>query len=79
MMKNVLKLTKENANKVLIVYHKEDNDGVFSAALMYHWIVDCLSKYLQAKKENVTLLGADYNMLDTLAKDKRMICVLIIG
>ena len=33
-MKNVLKLTKENENKVLIVYHKEDNDGVFSAALM---------------------------------------------
>ena len=71
MMKNVLKLTKENANKVLIVYHKEDNDGVFSAALMYHWIVDCISKHLRTKKENVTLLGADYNMLDTLAKDRK--------
>lgn len=63
-----IKITEENKNKVLIVYHKEDNDGVFSAALTYHWLVDCMPKI---KKEDITLLGVDYNMLDTLAKNRK--------
>ena len=59
-----------NNKKALIVYHKEDNDGVFSAALMYHFMVDCMLNESKFNKENIVLFGADYNILDSLSKDK---------
>ena len=44
-------------NKYLIIYHKEDNDGVFSAALFYDYIITTL------KCDNIKLMGCDYNEL----------------
>ena len=57
-------------DKVLIVYHKDDNDGVFSGALIYKYLTKYMYDGILIKKENITLLPADYNMLDELAKDK---------
>lgn len=50
----------ENFNmegKILICYHKEDNDGVFSGALLYNYCV----YNLQCEKEDIVLLGLNYN------------------
>lgn len=55
----------ENNNmegKILICYHKEDNDGVFSGALLYNYFVYTL----QYEKEDVILLGLDYNIVKEL-------------
>lgn len=50
--------------KFLLIYHKEDNDGVISAALLYDWILNKLN----TSKENIDLLPADYNILSKFAK-----------
>lgn len=49
----------------LIIYHKEDNDGVFSAAIFEDYILNTLHK----KLEDLVFIGADYNMLSTFAKE----------
>lgn len=51
-------------DKVLIVYHREDNDGVYSAALIYRY----LEEKMHVRKENIDTLGADYNMLALMKK-----------
>ncbi len=51
--------------KYLIIYHKEDNDGVFSAAIFY----DYITRVLNYKLEDICFIGADYNMLTQFAKD----------
>jgi len=51
--------------KYLIIYHNEDNDGLFSAALFY----DYLTNDLKIKLEDICFLGANYNMLETFAKE----------
>lgn len=43
----------------LIVYHKEDNDGVMSCALMLKYLLE----EMNASRDNITLLGANYNDL----------------
>lgn len=48
----------------LLIYHKEDNDGVVSAALLYDWILNKLN----TSKENINLLPADYNILSKFAE-----------
>ena len=48
--------------KFLIIYHKEDNDGVFSAAIMQKYIFDTFSGI------RVSLKGVDYNMLNNITK-----------
>lgn len=43
----------------LIIYHKEDNDGLFSAAILY----DYITRVLNIKLEDLCFIGADYNDL----------------
>lgn len=45
--------------KFLLIYHREDNDGVFSGAIFYHYLVN----ELHVPEEDVTLMGVDYNQL----------------
>lgn len=52
-------------DKVLLIYHKDDNDGVYSAALIYRY----LEERLHVEKENIYPLGADYNYLDTVKRE----------
>lgn len=51
--------------KYLIIYHKEDNDGVFSAAIFYDYIIN----ELHYKLEDLCFIGADYNELAKFAKE----------
>lgn len=44
-------------SKILICYHNEDNDGVFSCALLYNYFKD----ELHFKHEDIVLFGLDYN------------------
>lgn len=53
-------------NKFLIIYHKEDNDGVFSAALAYVY----LTKTLNYKKEQIFFEGTTYSKLAEKYPDK---------
>ena len=49
--------------KFLLIYHREDNDGVFSGAIFYHYLVN----ELKISEDNITLMGADYNQLSEFA------------
>jgi len=51
-------------NKYLIIYHKEDNDGVFSAALMQDYIMARLG----IDAGDIDLMPADYNDMETMAR-----------
>lgn len=52
-------------DKVLLIYHKDDNDGVYSAALIYRY----LEERLHVEKENIYPLGVDYNKLDSIKRE----------
>ena len=43
-------------SKALVVYHKDDNDGVFSAAI----VINYLQHELHVKRENIDTIKADY-------------------
>ena len=45
--------------KYLLIYHREDNDGVFSGGLLYNY----LRFELKIPESDITPMGADYNML----------------
>lgn len=47
-------------DKYLIIYHSEDNDGVFSATVYYDWLISVM----HIDKESIQLMPATYNMLD---------------
>ena len=51
--------------KYLIIYHKEDNDGVFSGTLIY----DHLINNLHVPQEDIILLGTEYNSLAEFSKE----------
>ena len=53
---NIFKMKHE----YLIIYHKEDNDGVFSGALAYNYVKEYL------KKNDIVLFGTEYNELNKL-------------
>ena len=53
----------------LIIYHKEDNDGLFSMAIIYNYLI--IEKNIN--KDSVKLFGADYNDLDKLSLDDDII------
>lgn len=54
----------ENSNKVLILYHKEDNDGIWSGALFVnHFIHD-----LNYDKGNVIYHGMNYGDMNSITK-----------
>lgn len=48
--------------KFLIVYHCEDNDGVFSAAIIKHYLITSLN----IPEKEIDLLGSTYNSLNKL-------------
>ena len=52
-------------NKALIIYHKEDNDGVFSAAIIRNYLV----YEQQYEKEDVICIGFDYNDSAEITKE----------
>lgn len=49
--------------KYLIIYHKEDNDGLFSAAIIYNYLI-----HMKVKPSNITLYGCDYNDIDIISE-----------
>ena len=51
----------------LIIYHKEDNDGVFSAAIIYDYIINVL----KMKLEDLVFIGADYSMMKDFSNDEK--------
>lgn len=55
--------------KYLIIYHKEDNDGLFSMAIVYNYLVNDE----RVAKDNIRLFGADYNDLEKLSLDDDII------
>lgn len=53
--------------KYLLIYHKEDNDGVFSGALFYDYLVNVMS----VDKSDIRLFPADYNDLKKFAESHK--------
>lgn len=49
--------------KILIIYHKEDNDGVVSCAMMYDYITKIIPD------AQIELFGADYNNLKSITSE----------
>lgn len=45
--------------KYLLIYHREDNDGLFSAAIFYDYLINKIKE----NPENIDFLPADYNLL----------------
>lgn len=52
--------------KYLLVYHKEDNDGLFSMSIMYHH----LTKTVGVKEEDIDLFGANYQEMSEVNEDE---------
>ena len=50
--------------KYLIIYHGEDNDGLFSGALFYDYLI----RKMNVPAENIETLGANYNHLADFQK-----------
>ena len=50
--------------KYLLIYHEEDNDGLFSGAIFY----DYLTTKINVDKKDIHLLGATYNFLNDFIK-----------
>lgn len=53
----------------LIIYHKEDNDGLFSMAIIYNYLI----AEKNINKDSIKLFGADYNDLEKLSLDDDLI------
>ena len=52
--------------KYLIIYHKEDNDGLFSMAIIYNY----LTHELHVDRKKIDLFGADFNDMKRICNDK---------
>ena len=52
--------------KYLVIYHKEDNDGIISAALVYYH----LTKRMRVDGPSITMMPADYNTLNRLTDEE---------
>lgn len=59
-MIDMIDLQNWKDKKILLVYHMEDNDGTFSAAIIFKW----MTEYLNVTKENVILCPCTYVSLD---------------
>lgn len=59
-------------DKILIWYHNEDNDGLFSAAICYSYIVH----ELKISKDNIVLQGMTYNLFKEQYPDYESLEVL---
>lgn len=53
-------------NKILIIYHKEDNDGLFSMAIIYNYLVH----ENNVNPDNIIYYGVDYNELNNLSEEE---------
>ena len=53
-------------NKYLILYHKEDNDGLFSMAIIFNY----LTHEFHVDRKNIDLFGADFNDMKRICSDK---------
>lgn len=51
--------------KYLIIYHRDDNDGVFSGAIF----LDYLINILKVDREEIDTMGADYNTLSKFSSE----------
>ena len=56
----------DSRDKFLIIYHKEDNDGLFSMAIIYNYLVNDM----HIKPENIHRLGADYKDMNVISTVK---------
>lgn len=54
----------KEVKRYLIVYHEEDNDGVFSGALLYDYLVN----EKDVSKEHITTVPATYNSIKDIIK-----------
>ena len=52
--------------KYLLIYHKEDNDGVFSAAIILNYLMTH-----DIARDEINLIGADYNLMNYFQKNKQ--------
>ena len=52
--------------KYLIIYHKEDNDGLFSMGIIYNYLIH----ELRVDRKNIDLFGADFNDMKRICSDK---------
>lgn len=50
-------------DKILVIYHKEDNDGLFSAAIVINYFIH----ELKCNKQNIIPLGVDYDDLTNMS------------
>ena len=57
-----------HAEKYLIIYHREDNDGLFSGSIMYDYLIHKLN----IDPENIDRLPADYNILAEFSKEMKV-------
>lgn len=55
-----------NKDTHLIIYHREDNDGLFSAAILF----DYLTSVLKIDKNQINLFGATYNDMNNFDVNK---------
>ena len=51
--------------KYLLIYHREDNDGLFSGAIFYNYLIHKLN----VDKNDIELFGSDYNELEIWSKN----------
>ena len=49
----------------LIIYHREDNDGLFSAGIFYDYLINKMN----LKLEDLCFIGGNYNSLSEFAKE----------
>lgn len=59
-------VNNDSFKEYCIVYHKEDNDGLFSMALIYNHLVD----KLKVDKNEIRIIGADYQDMKKLDVDE---------
>lgn len=55
-----------NDKNILIIYHKEDNDGLFSLGVIYNYLVH----ENHTNPDNITYWGVDYNDLNNLSEEE---------
>ena len=60
-------LFETGANGSTIIYHKEDNDGIISAALVYYH----LTKRMRVEWPAITMMPADYTTLNRLTDEEK--------
>lgn len=58
-------ISNDNSKRVLVVYHREDNDGLFSGAIIMHY----LHNDLKVDIDDIFMIGEDYSTLKDITTD----------